>query len=270
MQLPPSKHLAGIVKHYLILESEKEASYRLFSDGNPGIVFHFKNPLIHCSNEQSPEKVQPHNFIYGQITHYNDLKANGSLGMLVVVLQPYGLHSLLRIAASELNNCIIALSDLFGREVINLEDRLCYAQDTKSFIESVERFLASKLLCINKRDSVFEESLDFINRRRGTITVEEVLKYIPVTERQLERKFRTYIGTTPKNFVDIIRLQNFLKLLRSHPTGEKISNVIYDGGYYDQSHLNRYFKKITGITPWQYRIDHQRLAINFMLLSAKA
>jgi hypothetical protein len=117
MQLAPSTSLSHIVKHYLILESKQDIqlNYRLFSDGNPGLVFHFKNPLIQYSGGL-PGTIQPNSFIYGQITHYNDLKSSGELGMLIVVLQPYGIYSLLRLTASELNNRIVNLTDLLDRK----------------------------------------------------------------------------------------------------------------------------------------------------------
>ena len=41
------------------------------------------------------------------------------------------------------------------------------------------------------------------------------------------------------------------------------------GGYYDQSHLNNYFKKTTGLTPRQYKLDHHLLAVNFIQLAPK-
>jgi hypothetical protein len=81
MQLAPSPSLSHIVKHYLVLEREEDVhlNYRLFSDGNPGLVFHFKNPLIQYGDSNLTENVQPRSFIYGQITHYNDLRSGGEL-----------------------------------------------------------------------------------------------------------------------------------------------------------------------------------------------
>ncbi len=272
MQLSPSPSLSGIVKHYLLLECEEDSqvNYRLFSDGNPGIVFHFKNPLIQYTDNHLGGNTQPPSFIYGQITHYKDLLSGGKLGMLVVVLQPYGIYSLLRMAPCELNNCIIKLADLFGQEAVDLEDQVLSAQNSYRIIGSVERFLLKKLVSVNEPDQVFKASLHLIYKYRGIITIDRLLKQIPTTERQLERKFKEYLGTTPKKFSDIVKFHNFLNLLQNYPQGEKISDAIYDGGYYDQSHLNNYFKKITGITPLQYKLDHHLLAINFIQLSASA
>ncbi len=100
MQLAPSPSLSHIVKHYLVLEREEDMNlnYRLFSDGNPGLVFHFKYPLIQYGGNQQTGIIQPRSFIYGQISHYNDLKSVGELGMVVVVMQPYGIFNLLEVS----------------------------------------------------------------------------------------------------------------------------------------------------------------------------
>jgi AraC-like DNA-binding protein len=272
MQLTPSASLSHIVKHYLVLEREEDIhlNYRLFSDGNPGLVFHFKYPLIQYGGNQLTGIIQPKSFIYGQITHYNDLRSIGDLGMLVVVLQPYGIFNLLNITASEMNNSLIPLPDLFGREALALEDKVLNANHLSQIIHSVEQFLLTKGVPVKDKDPVFVESLQLIYQHKGTLTIEELLKKIPVTERQLERKYNKYIGTGPKKFSDIIKFQHFLKVLQRHRSDRKMTDAVYDCGYYDQSHLNNYFKKTTGLTPWQYKLDHHLLAVNFMQLSPNA
>jgi AraC-like DNA-binding protein len=269
MQFAPSGFLSHIVKHYLILKGAEDLNlkYRLFSDGNPGLVFHFKQPLIQCGGNQWEETVQPKSFIYGQITHYNDLRSGGALGMLVVVLQPFGIYNLLNVPASEMNNLVIPLSDLFGREAFELEDRVQQADNVSQIIHSVEQFLLSKGSCMKNGDPAFEESLQLIYQHKGMLSIEVLLKKIPVTERQLERKYKKYIGTGPKKFSDIVKFQHFLKLLQHRRPDSKMTDAAYEAGYYDQSHLNSYFKRTTGLTPWQYKLDPYLLAVNFMQFS---
>jgi AraC-like DNA-binding protein len=265
MQLSPSVSLAGLVRHYLLLESEQDIhlNYRLFSDGNPGIVFHLKASVI-----QSAEnfEVLPRSFIYGQISQFKDVASNGKLGMLVVVLQPYGIHSLLGIDAAALTDCIVDLADIFGVEAAVLEDKVINSRLIADKIRIIERFFLKKTISKNESDPLLKESLQAIYNSRGSINIDDILKKVPVTERQLERKFKKYIGTSPKKYADIIRFQHFLKLLQQQSRSRKISDIVYETGYYDQSHLNGFFKKITGITPNQYKSDHQLLAINFMQL----
>jgi hypothetical protein len=134
------------------------------------------------------------------------------LGMLAVVLQPYGIYNLLYMTACEMNNCVIPLADLFGREALDLEDKVLNADIVSRIINSVEQFLLKKGVHVKDTDPVFEESLQLIYQCKGILTIEELLKKIPVTERQLERKYNKYIGTAPKKFSDIIKFQHFLKI----------------------------------------------------------
>lgn len=268
MQLSPSIPLSGIVKHYLLLTTENNIrlNYRLFADGNPGIVFHLGDPLIQYAGNHQAGNMQPASFAYGQISHYNDVMSTGKLGMLVVVLQPYSIYSLFRIAAFELNNCIIKLADFFGQEAMVLEDQVISTPGIHRKIAAIERFLLRRAEYINEPDHLLKESLQVIYQYRGDVTIEAVLKKVAVTERQLERKFRQYIGTSPKRYAEIIKFHHFLRLLQHCSGGKKISDVAYESGYYDQSHLNGHFKKITGVTPMQYKRDYQLLATNFMQL----
>lgn len=241
-----------------------DADYRLFSDGNPGIIFHFQTPLIQFTHESAVGNTQPNSFLYGQITQYKDLRANGKLGMVAVVLQPSGIYSLLGISANELNNRTIRLSEIFGREALELEEHVLGAANIPAILESVKNFLIKKTIHKQHPHPVFEESLKLIYESRGRITMQELLKQLPITERQLERNFNERIGITPKKFTDIIRFQHFLKLLQHDQRENKISDAVYDAGYYDHSHLTNYFKRFTGITPTQYQHNPHLLAINFM------
>ncbi len=265
MQIPPSIPLSVLVRHYLLLESEKDIhlNYRVFSDGNPGIVFHLSDSII--QNAGNNEGL-PRSFIYGQISQFKDVRSAGKFGMLVVVLQPYGIYSLLGMNSAELNNTIIDLADIFGAKAAILEDQIINGKSIADKITILERFLLEKAIGKMDPDPLFKEALSEIYNSCGSISIEDILKKVPVTERQLERKFRLYIGTSPKKYADIIRFQHFLKLFQRRTKDIRISDIVYETGYYDQSHLNGFFKKITGITPNEYKTGHQLLAINFMQL----
>lgn len=122
MQLYPSLMLSAIVKHYLIIKHDHDgyADYRLFSDGNLGLVFHFKDPFLQVNAFELGSK-QPYSFLYGQMTHFNDIKSVGKLDMLIVVLHPHGLHALTNLSAYELNNTITPLRTVFGQEGSDME-----------------------------------------------------------------------------------------------------------------------------------------------------
>jgi len=266
MQVQPSGILSSIVKHYLILESDRNtnAGYRLFSDGNPGIVFHYKDPFKQLYHTEAIAQIQPRSFVYGQITHYYDLTATGSLGMVVIVLQPYSTNLLFKVAADELNNKTIDLADFYGSDIHPVEDQVYSAKTSHEIISAIEKFLLKKVSATIPADAAFNQAISLIYHQKGIVTIEGLLKAVPVTERQLQRKFQHYIGISPKKFAGVIKMQHFLKRLKNHAPDDKLAQIVYGSGYYDQAHLNNWFKKSAGITPLQYHNNDNLLAINFM------
>lgn len=268
MQLPPQPLLQGLVKHYLILNQKpgQLQQYRMFSDGNPGLVFHLKNPLMQWTGKDSKPEPQRRSFAYGQLTRHNTIAANGQLDMIVVVLQPHALFSHFNIPAHQLNDSTVALNDLFGQEATELQEQVLQAFTTPMAINFIEQFLLKKLqenkskTCPNELSA----ATNFIYRQHGIVTISDLLKVIPITERQLERKFREYIGVSPKRFADTIKFQHLLKRLQKQIDQEHITDLIYQSGYYDQAHLNHSFRKMTGLTPAHYKNAVDMLAINLM------
>jgi AraC-like DNA-binding protein len=265
MQLYPSLMLSAIVKHYLIIKHDHDgyADYRLFSDGNPGLVFHFKDPFLQVNDRQSGS-TQPHSFLYGQFTHFNDIKSVGKLDMLIVVLQPHALHALMNLSASELNNTIVPLRTVFGQAGSDLEDQVLSAKGSTEAIKAIEQLLICSVNRFHKADGLMNGALNLIYKASGMIAVADLIQKLPVTERQLERKFKEQVGIAPKKFIDVIKFQHFLKSLQKTPSDINLSQVVYACGYYDQAHLNNCFKRHAGVTPLQYRNNDHLLAINLM------
>ena len=268
MQLAPSFPLQSIVRHYLILSNEAGAhpDFRMFSDGSPGIVFHRKCPLLQ-QNETEQHTLQPESFVYGQITHFTTLSATAAVDMLIVVLQPGAVFRLFGIPAFELNDLTVPFTALTGNAGLVLMEQVQQLSDNIAAITAIESFLLSRLHQDTYDGQLIDTTLQQIYTEKGQSTIATLLKAIPVTERQLERKFRQHIGLSPKKFADIIRFQHFLKNLRQCAATVSLSELSFTSGYYDQSHLNNSFKKFTGLTPGQYQADVQQLAVNFLLLS---
>jgi AraC-like DNA-binding protein len=265
MQFSSSNILKSIVRHYLFVDNDNDehSNYHFFSDGNPGIVFHLNTPLSQ-SNNPTVVQLQPRSFIYGQITNYNNITLNGRLSMLVVVLQPYGIHALLGVAAFELNNVIVKLTDVFGQDASDLEDKLLGALSINQLISYLEQFLIKRLAAIYQVDQHLKDAVNIIYKNRGIVSIENLINTLPITERQLERKFKHYIGSSPKKFTDTIRFQFFLKSLQNNSFNKSLTEIIYAHGFYDQAHLNNYFKINTGLTPMQYKAKYNPFVINFI------
>ncbi|WP_406826669.1 DUF6597 domain-containing transcriptional factor [Pedobacter sp. KACC 23697] len=268
MQIPPSPALSNIVRHYLILSSDVciKHDFRFFSDGSPGIVFHRKIPFSQKNKLDGNFNIQPKCFVYGQITHFNTLSTTAKTDMLIVVLQPFALFKLFNIAAFEVNDKTISFDELTGHSGRLLLERIQEQPENVVAIHLIEDFLLGLHIQNTHNDKIIFTSLQHIYARKGMSSLTKMLKEVPATERQLERKFREHIGLSPKKFVDIVRFRYLLKCLKQANQHTNISSISYSCGYYDQPHLNNIFKKFTGLTPLQYQSNSNLLAVNFLLL----
>jgi len=84
-----------------------------------------------------------------------------------------------------------------------------------------------------------------ITLNKGLIKVGELAERHFKSIRQIQRYFKSYLDTTPKVYIQIIRFKNFYKqtVLDLAPTD------YLDHGYFDQNHFIKDFKAKLGITP---------------------
>jgi AraC-like DNA-binding protein len=64
------------------------------------------------------------------------------------------------------------------------------------------------------------------------------------------RLFKYETGLTPNNYIILKRIEKCKQLLQ---TQHDLLDIAIETGFYDATHLCRYFKKFTGITPLAYR-----------------
>ena len=69
-------------------------------------------------------------------------------------------------------------------------------------------------------------------------------------ERQLQRKFKAFIGMTPMEYVRVMRLKRAVQLIE-HRAGT-ISEVAFQVGFKNPRHFTSSFRKFFNVTPTQY------------------
>jgi transcriptional regulator GlxA family with amidase domain len=82
-------------------------------------------------------------------------------------------------------------------------------------------------------------------------TIEEVIKDLPASRRNIVRRFKQITGVPPIEYLQHIRIETAKKQLEQ--TNLNISEIIPDTGYTDPKSFRKVFLKLVGMTPLEYR-----------------
>lgn len=86
-------------------------------------------------------------------------------------------------------------------------------------------------------------------------TIEELIRDIPSSRRNIVRRFKQITGITPIEYLQQTRIEAAKKLLVK--TSQQMSEIIFNSGYSDPKAFRKVFKKSVGMTPTQYREKFQ-------------
>lgn len=85
------------------------------------------------------------------------------------------------------------------------------------------------------------------------IKLEDLASHIGITQFHFSRLFKRSMGMPPHQYVMQQRIEKAKQLLKD--TDIPIADIALDCGFSSQSHLGKYFRQLTGITPRKYRQD---------------
>jgi PAS domain S-box-containing protein len=106
---------------------------------------------------------------------------------------------------------------------------------------------------IESQENIFLDKLEvtiakmYINPELG---ISQLANSMAMSERQLQRKIKVILGTTPNNFIKEFRLKKAQEMLKS---GAQIGRIALDVGFSSQTYFGRCFKETYHCTPKQYQ-----------------
>lgn len=244
-QIPPSPALERYVQYFWVFEEPEDdpvwKTYKIVADGAPGMVFQYNRAFFDTKQE-----LFPCFFLYGQATSNMYNTSRGGFVNVGVVLKPDAVKTVFGIDSIGLTNTWVD-GDLLGQQ--HFSDILL----NSGSIENAIRLLGDYILRMaerhhNKSNLLATYASHKLLKDPCEHRLKEVQQELKISERSLERLFRTNIGMSPKLFARVCRFQASLHSLRGNGY-EKLSDISYGNGYADQSHFIRDFREFSGVTP---------------------
>ncbi|MBN8741323.1 MAG: hypothetical protein BGP24_15330 [Lysobacterales bacterium 69-70] len=91
-------------------------------------------------------------------------------------------------------------------------------------------------------------AIDLLHHTGGRLGQAELAAASGIAPRSLRRRIAAAVGLPYKVFASVLRFQRTLRLLARHPT-LSLGQAALEGGYSDQAHMTREFRRHGGFTP---------------------
>ena len=174
------------------------------------------------------------------------LDVQGAVESFVVIFQPGGLSRLFSVPSEALTNRHFDARSVLGAAVDELRYRL---GESTSFMERTRvanAFLLQR--CARTEAHDVTPIARAILRWSGRVRISEVARMAGVSVRQLERRFVSQIGVSPKVYARISRFEGALKAKKQSPAAAW-TDIAQRLGYHDQMHMVHDFRQLAGSTP---------------------
>lgn len=112
------------------------------------------------------------------------------------------------------------------------------------------------------QDEPIKKAQVFIERNVGNkISVDQLSDMFAISRRNFERRFKKATSNTPVEYLQRVKIEAAKKSLESGR--ENVNEVMYAVGYSDHKAFRNIFRKITGLSPIEYRNKYNReMAVN--------
>ncbi|HVW96175.1 MAG TPA: helix-turn-helix domain-containing protein [Mucilaginibacter sp.] len=218
------------------------AAFEVLPDGNAEIIFHFGSGLALRQGDQ--QKLMPSPFIVGLLGQTIHFYAKDRLRIIGIKCCPWAVYDLLDLAP--VKGGVIASST---HPIASLQKELALLLEQGKIAEALgilsDWFL--KRHRASTTDAILSKAGRAMRKGNGALQVTAVAEAAHATVRTLERKFKASSGYTVKNVSGLMRFEQARDRLWRDPESG-IAGLAQELGYADQSHLNREFKRYSGMT----------------------
>src|SRR5690606_22554536 len=110
------------------------------------------------------------------------------------------------------------------------------------------------------QDAAILKAQDYIEKKlEDRITVDELADEVAIGRRSFERRFKRVTNNSVLEYIQRVKIE---AAKRTFETSHKnISEVMFDVGYTDTKAFRTTFKKITGLTPLEYRNKYRKVTV---------
>ncbi len=136
---------------------------------------------------------------------------------------------------------------------------------SKFFAVDIDRDSQSKFMMFkgqrNHADESVKAAQDYIEKNIDEkITIDDLAEKVALGRRSFERRFKQATNNSVLEYIQRVKIEAAKRSLET--SRKNVNEVMFDVGYTDTKAFRDLFKKITGLTPIEYRNKYNKLSLD--------
>ena len=252
---PRNLILQNFIEYFYILTkgAEEEAITYLTFPNIYSMVSINQNALIKTrGNKVTVDYCADNILVSGLAVRYKQpllIEYTGAANEITICFKPLGLNAFLKLPIRN-----YAKNDTLENDFLPFADFLhemksiILMQNDDEKIAAMEAYWISKLKGVS-HPFLYQALNDMFLPNNKEMTIAEIALKNKISQKTLIKHFEQHIGKTPSDFRKIVRFRNALKQKAQDNTEDKLTDITYISRYFDQSHMIKDFKALTGYSP---------------------
>jgi len=233
--------LSEYVRTVLVLDplpNADDSDLPLFTRGMPALLYRFGNNRHQIT-------------LFGQTVSEENWVVENDTTVIAYFFKPFVLGAVFKIGAQDLKGEPVEINLWNAQKAMALNLQFIHSKSTKESLEILDNFMLTQIQANRRECEIISHATDILIQNSNVDALSQILKELNLTERTFQRIFKKYVGITPNEYRRICQFYfAFSQLKGGH--FDKLTDVAYANGYFDQSHYIRSFKEFTAITPNDY------------------
>lgn len=238
----PDKELEDFVSHFWCSQwntgVQECINYNSTANTNTELVFAF-----------APGKQSVFSLLQGHTVNYSCLETGGLSEMFGVSFYSHAVPYFFEASACDLVNQLVDFGEIMRLDAEAMTYRLACTYSFAKRVEIMTQYLKRKFNSSRKTDFSIINAIKRMRELRGQVNIVALAKESLLSQKQFERRFKSFSGFNPKLYSRILRFENSLSPYNDHTS---FTDKALDLGYYDQAHFINDFRQFSGFSPGNY------------------
>ncbi len=247
----PPEALAPYIARFYVFEADLPADFEIIDDlvGETAFVRIINDGEWHAELEPGVWHSEGPAIFFGANTKPFRVKVRGAFSICGFAIRPSGWKALMNESHAGLINQMFPMDQLWTRQITErMMDQVILAADDAALIAAMSEAVTARLDQIGRHSidpamAIFED----IARTDSTCRIDDAAEKLGLSVRQMERRCSDSFGASPKTILRRSRFLDMAAAMRGFSSASEAELAALR--YFDQSHLNREFRRFTGMTP---------------------